>query len=342
MLLGVTAPATADPLADAQHRAAALRTSVADLSQRTDTAVEEYDEAQDALAASVTQRVQAERDLELARQQQGATADLRLARVRTLYELGGPAALYGTVLRADSPTDALRGVHVAQRLLGLDAQTAERDAELDASLAERTQAARAAAQDQVRQAQRVEGLVGTVQGLLAEQQELLSSADAEVVRLARAQQEEADRQAQLAFEVSLQAARATSPLPAGTELPPSERAAVLLAAAKAQLGKPYVWGATGPDSFDCSGLTRWAYAAARLSLPRTSRQQWGAGMHPPLSDLQPGDLLFWGTDPTNPATIHHVAIYAGGGLMVAAPHTGAVVQVQPVYASGYVGATRLP
>lgn len=342
VLLAMAAPAAADPLTTAQHRAASLRAQVADLQQRTDTAVETYDEAQDALASAVTTRVRTEQDLERARTAHAAAGDVRTARVRSLYELGGPAALYGTVLRAGSPTEALRGVQVAQRLLGLDAQTARQDAQSGAQLRAAADAAAAAARAQVREAERVDALVGQVRSLLAQQQSLLGAADADVVRIAREQQEEADRQEQLAFAASLEAAQASAgPLQVGPELPPSQRAAAVLAAAKAQLGKPYVWGATGPDSFDCSGLTRWAYAAAGVGLPRTSRQQWGAGPHPPLSDLQPGDLLFWAANPADPSTIHHVAIYAGGGTMVAAPHTGTVVQVQPVYAGGYVGATRI-
>jgi cell wall-associated NlpC family hydrolase len=101
-----------------------------------------------------------------------------------------------------------------------------------------------------------------------------------------------------------------------------------------------VWGATGPDAFDCSGLTQWSYAHVGIQLPRVAADQWNAGPHVPLSELEPGDLLFWATDVTNPVTIHHVAMYVGAGLMIAAPHTGDVVKIQPVYMSGYIGATR--
>jgi cell wall-associated NlpC family hydrolase len=113
-----------------------------------------------------------------------------------------------------------------------------------------------------------------------------------------------------------------------------------IAAARAQLGKPYQWGATGPNSFDCSGLTGWAYGHAGVGLPRTSREQWFAGPHPGLGYLQPGDLLFWAPDTSNAATIHHVAIYIGGDKMIAAPHTGADVAIQSVYLTGYIGAVR--
>ena len=107
-----------------------------------------------------------------------------------------------------------------------------------------------------------------------------------------------------------------------------------------QIGKPYRWGATGPDSFDCSGLVRFAYAHAGLSLPRTSRQQWSAGRHVQVADLRPGDLVFFAHDPDRPATIHHVGMYVGQGLMVHAPHTGALVRVDAVRPGGYAGASR--
>jgi len=110
--------------------------------------------------------------------------------------------------------------------------------------------------------------------------------------------------------------------------------------ARAQLGKPYVWGATGPDSFDCSGLTQAAYAAAGVRLPRVAQDQWVAGPHVDLGAIQPGDLLFWASDTSAPASIHHVAFYLGGGQILAAPHTGDVVKVEPLYLEGYLGAVR--
>jgi cell wall-associated NlpC family hydrolase len=114
----------------------------------------------------------------------------------------------------------------------------------------------------------------------------------------------------------------------------------VLAAAETELGKPYRWGATGPGSFDCSGLVQHVFAAAGVALPRTSRQQWYAGAHPANDDIRPGDLLFW-ADGDHPASIHHVAVYLGSGYMIAAPHTGALVRVQPVYDGGFFGVTRV-
>jgi len=92
--------------------------------------------------------------------------------------------------------------------------------------------------------------------------------------------------------------------------------------------------------FDCSSLMVRIFSAAGRDLPRTSRQQWKIGVHVPLSGLQPGDLLFWANDLSNPGSIHHVAMYIGHGLMVQAPHTGGHVEVASVYLDGLIGAVR--
>jgi cell wall-associated NlpC family hydrolase len=108
-----------------------------------------------------------------------------------------------------------------------------------------------------------------------------------------------------------------------------------LRAALTQRGKPYVWGAAGPDSYDCSGLVMWAFAQEGISLPHYTGDQWNSGMHVSRADLEPGDLVFFFAD------ISHVGLYIGNGLMVDAPSTGQVVQVQPVFWDSYVGAVRI-
>jgi cell wall-associated NlpC family hydrolase len=110
-------------------------------------------------------------------------------------------------------------------------------------------------------------------------------------------------------------AACTTDLPA---VPPSEVAGRAIGYALEEVGKPYVWGAVGPDSYDCSGLMLRAYESAGVTLPRVSREQYWAGAQLPVRDAQPGDLLFWGYDTSNPDSIHHVAMYLGNGRMVEA------------------------
>lgn len=103
----------------------------------------------------------------------------------------------------------------------------------------------------------------------------------------------------------------------------------VLATARAQLGKPYVWGATGPGAYDCSGLTQTAWKAAGVSLPRTAAAQATAGTHIPLNQVQAGDLLFWSYN-GQISGIHHVALSMGNGQILEAAETGVPVRVRPV------------
>ncbi|MEV8098888.1 NlpC/P60 family protein [Kitasatospora sp. NPDC085879] len=116
--------------------------------------------------------------------------------------------------------------------------------------------------------------------------------------------------------------------------PATGRAAAAVQFAYAQLGKPYEWGATGPGTFDCSGLTGGAWRAAGVSLPRVSQDQWNAGQHVSKANLQPGDLVFFYSD------LHHVGIYIGGGKMIHAPRTGKNIEITPIEYMPYMGAVR--
>jgi len=117
---------------------------------------------------------------------------------------------------------------------------------------------------------------------------------------------------------------------AGLALPANQAAAKAIAFALGEQGKPYVWGATGPDSYDCSGLMLRAYEAAGITLDRVSRDQYQDGAMLRVQDAQPGDLLFWAYDPSNPNTIHHVAMYLGDGKIVEAQQTGVPVHTRSV------------
>ncbi|MFI6456901.1 NlpC/P60 family protein [Streptosporangium amethystogenes] len=99
--------------------------------------------------------------------------------------------------------------------------------------------------------------------------------------------------------------------------------------------KPYVWGAEGPNSFDCSGLVMWAYQKVGISLPHYTGNQWTAGTHISRNDLRPGDLVFFYSD------LHHVGIYIGAGLMVHAPRTGDVIHIATIDNRPFAGGVRI-
>jgi cell wall-associated NlpC family hydrolase len=116
----------------------------------------------------------------------------------------------------------------------------------------------------------------------------------------------------------------------------------MLRAALSRVGMPYVWGAEGPRAFDCSGLVQWSFAQAGLVIPRVAADQARTGPAVPLKRLQPGDLLFYHTDPTAPSYISHVAIYLGKGYMIQAPQPGMNVEVVPLaLGSEFAGAVAV-
>ncbi len=118
--------------------------------------------------------------------------------------------------------------------------------------------------------------------------------------------------------------------------------ASFLAAAQSRIGLPYVWGAAGPRAFDCSGLVQWSLAQAGVVMPRVAADQARTGPQVPVRNLQPGDLLFYHTDPTAPTYISHVAIYLGNGLMIQAPQPGMNVQVvRADVGNEFAGAVRV-
>jgi cell wall-associated NlpC family hydrolase len=150
-----------------------------------------------------------------------------------------------------------------------------------------------------------------------------AAAKAKAAALA-AQQKAAQQAAQEKADAAAKAAGAKgadAPTPPATNSSIADQA---IAFAQKQLGKPYVWGATGPDSFDCSGLTQGAYKAAGITLPRTTYDQVNVGTRVSEADLQPGDLIFFYSD------VSHVGLYIGNGEMIHAPHTGTVVKIAPI------------
>ncbi|WP_406421546.1 C40 family peptidase [Streptomyces sp. NBC_00873] len=164
----------------------------------------------------------------------------------------------------------------------------------------------------------------TVRARLADAQKLLDT-------LSPAERAEFERS-----DTARAAARADRSAPRlGTAQAPNARAAEAVAFAYGALGKPYVWGATGPSSFDCSGLTQAAWRSAGVSLPRTTYTQINVGRNIPRSELAPGDLVFFYSG------ISHVGLYIGDGQMIHAPHPGAPVRIAPIDGMPFAGATRV-
>ena len=367
-------------LDEARRRAKELRRSVDRLELQTAQAVEDYNEADDELGKAIAARLEAQAVVDQARRDAQAGSDQYASRVRTLYMTGGSMSLYASVLGAADLHDAFGRLANVNSIVRKDSEalaTAD-DALAEAEAA--AVRLRDVALKQTRLERRVASASQRVERMLAQQRKLLAGADATVRRLAeeerRAAEAAAERAARAAFEAArvasrnaAEAARAAAERQAGQgpattggagvsdgrtnvagpvlgdlagddTTPPNAIVARAIAAAKTQLGKPYQWGAVGPDSYDCSGLTGWAYRQAGLNLPRTSRQQWFAGTHPSFGDMRPGDLLFWGPDKSNPQSIHHVTMYIGDGKMIAAPRTGTVVRIQPVYIGDFFGVTR--
>jgi peptidoglycan DL-endopeptidase CwlO len=137
------------------------------------------------------------------------------------------------------------------------------------------------------------------------------------------------------------AAGITGAAASGSGLSNAEVAA-FLEAVVSRLGMPYVWGAAGPTSFDCSGLVQWSFARAGVVMPRVAAEQALTGPKVPLSELEPGDLLFYHTDPTAPDYISHVAIFIGHGEMLQAPMPGLDVEIVPAdFGSEFAGAVAV-
>ena len=326
-----------------QQQAARLANQVATLRVQAEAATESYDAAQGRLGEVVAASFAAKRAVTDALAAAQGHTDQSTATLRQLYELGGPTALYvGILSRGQNPAMLGGQLQAVQRVLSANQATATT---LDARSAAAMAAQRTVddlAQQQTQLERQVAAQAASVQAALAKTQSLLDTANAQVLALEKAAEASAASAQQTEFLQQVSAAadnpylsRLTGAAPAS-----SPQAAVALAAAEALAGHPYQWGGTGPLGYDCSGMTGQAYASAGVRLPRTAAQQYQSGPHVPLADLAPGDLLFWATDPNNPATIHHVAIYAGQGLMVSANHTGDVVRLQPVWWDGFAGATR--
>ena len=332
----VTAPAAEVAQADQ------LEQQIVTQSEVLDVLAGQYDADEEKVATTAAQVQQLTGELAAAQTaasaaraqvtRQGET--LRSVAIDAYIDLGansptGPEALLGTYEdgQADAQTalakalSQLQQLHQAEQQLettenAIAGEEQQASTAATAATAAAVQA-QAAAQAATTQQAQLLGVVGQVGGQLAP---LVAAAqDAE----AQAAFQRFSTAGNLEFTAS---AALAAPLPA---------AAAAVKAALAQVGEPYQWGASGPNSFDCSGLTMWAWAQAGVGIPRVAAQQQAWTVPVPISQLEPGDLVFFG----NPA--YHVGMYIGDGLMVDAPHTGADVSVSPIWWDDLTGFGRV-
>ena len=271
-----------------------------------------------------------------------ATAQAELEqRARASY-MAGPGWFLANLVGADDPADALARLPLQRAVVDADLALVDRVTRAKERL-DRTRARLAERLvDQARDAELLDSKRAEATQLAAEIERELHAMDHRVAALIERQRRREEATQRAAFADYLSAARAAGTAPSRDgRASGADRRAVEVALA--QLGSPYVWGAEGPSTFDCSGLTSFAYAAAGVAIPRVSRAQFAAyaGMRPvDPAHLAAGDLVFFADNPGNPATIHHVGMYIGNGLMVEAPHTGAVVRTSPIWRPSYAGAVR--
>ncbi|WP_110945734.1 C40 family peptidase [Streptomyces avicenniae] len=326
------------PLAVGGAAVAAPEPSVAEVRQQVDELHHEAEEATEAYNAATETAADAEEELDRLRDQAARrTDDLNAVRrglgsqARAAYRASGLPPSVQLALASD-PEEYL------ERAAALDrAGTRQADAittlnnELLAVHRLQAEAEETALvlTDALAEAEEQQA---TIERRLAEAEDLLAGLT------------EAERAATLAEESSPVAASGgggggeTGAAPLGAsaarEASPSARAAAAVGFAYAQLGKPYGWGATGPDAYDCSGLTQAAWRAAGVSLPRTSYSQVGVGARVSREQLAPGDLVFYYSG------LSHVGIYVGEGQIIHAARSGTPVRLAPVDSMPLVAATR--
>jgi cell wall-associated NlpC family hydrolase len=304
------------------------KAQVASLNTRAEKITESYNAARDSLGT--VRKQEAASAATLAHDQRALTALQRRvgAAAAAAYRSGGLSA-----------TSSLVTTGSAQKFLdqtaGLEEVAQFQASEVaEANAAQRTVAAATVLHNAqiARQKALVAGMASKkhqVQNLLAAAKNVVARLTAAQQRALAAQQAAANRHAQ-----SEQGSAPPAPPHSTYNGPATGSAATAVKYAYAQLGKPYVWGGAGPNSFDCSGLTMMAWNAAGVSLPHNAAMQQSDIPAVSLSSLQPGDLIFFGS----PA--FHVGMYIGGGNMIQAPHTGADVEITPVSYMSPSGAGR--
>ncbi|WP_372350166.1 NlpC/P60 family protein [Streptomyces sp. KL116D] len=307
--------------------------SVADLLTDLQTLYQEAEEATETYNATEEQlkerRTEAESLAGKLAKARGALHSSRLDAgrlAREQYQGRSEISPYVRLLLARDPQHALDQGHVLRRAAREQEATVDRLIGSEKKADDLATKARAALDQQLELAAARKKERNAVQARLKEVEELLASLTTDqLAELARAEQAGmADAQRQFMASGALSSVGRA----------PSKAGDAALAYAVRQIGKPYVWGAEGPESFDCSGLTSQAWAHAGQVIPRTSQEQWATLPRVPLGELRPGDLVVYFPKAT------HVAIYLGDGMVVQAPRPGARVKVSPIAANPLLGAVR--
>jgi len=331
VLVGV-APAVAAPtVSDKQAEARRVKSQIDELDRKVEIAAEAYNEANMKHAAIVADIQETQAELDAANARIGELDVMLSTRAESMYR-SGPLSFLEVLLDASSfeefasTWDLLTDINAGDAEAIAELKAVRREAERTANVLADREAEAKAVLDQMTANK------NAVESQLAERQRLLAGIEGEIQALEAAEQARAEAAARAAVSRS----RASSS--AGTErsFPPPTRAprSEVVNIAMKYLGAPYRWGASGPNAFDCSGFTMFVYGQVGVSLPHSSRAQYGSGQRVSRADLQPGDLVFFGSP------IHHVGIYVGGGQYIHSPRTGDVVKVSPLSRGDYVGACR--
>ena len=337
----VATPASADSLSSVRADIAAAQRQLDALDAQAEAASERYNAARIKLADDQRTASLAQARLDRAQHVLHALRKTITAFAVAAYQ--GDALTSTIGITADTPqafldkVSTLEAVSNSQRQALASVAAAQREQEQASALASATLKVQKAQTAQM-EADRAKVVAAAHQ----EQQVLSHLRDREetLVREARARAARiaAERAAAaLAARQAAAAAAAQALMSQPVSYPPvtgSGGARVAVQWAYRELGKPYVWGAAGPDSFDCSGLTQYVWAKAGVYLDHYTGSQWNEGRHVTQAELQPGDLVFFGSD------LHHVGLYIGNGNMIEAPHTGADVRISPYLRPDYAGAVR--
>lgn len=347
VVVGILAPPAHGDPADPEHvraRVADLRTQLEALEVDVETAVERYTEAADHVDTAVSEELAARREWDDGVSLAAGARQDATRRVRALYRAGPTELTVSSVaLSGRVPLDELTGSwHAARSLVDDDARALRQARGLTDSSLRDSRDLEDARRERVAAERAAEAGRDRLEAALRSHEALLASTEAELVAAVEHERREAEALA-VAWAVGtstpVEDAAALQVVARAAATAPSEQAAAAVAAATTRLGMPYTWGATGPDTFDCSGLIHWAYASAGVTVPRTTRQQH-AGLTPvPLDRILPGDLVLYASGP-DAGSIHHVGLYIGSGLMIHAPRTGDVVRLAAIDRRPAFGAVR--